>query len=236
MLKKIISTFLVCAMACSPVVASANAVLSEDMEVKLVQLQAEAIIEGIDEEALLMDALDDVIDYSVPEEIRESIIADATFMPAEGVSQDEVEVEVHSTVQKVGEVLRRSGDVSNMYVSVVSAEIKEDSWMTLESGVRAWAIVCWIDNFGFDNVLYSAKASWDPGNKSIQNRVVKYGVTGAMGLTWTDGPTIQYPTENIVEYVVDEGTYVGYKLKCQTEVEIVNVGILTCSSTSGWTT
>lgn len=209
--------------------------LTLDMATFAIQCQANEIIASIDEDVLLIDALNDVVDYDVPESIREGVVGEAIFVPAEGVSEDDYVITAHTTVQKVGEIMQRSGETSNMYVAVVATEVKEDWNMNYDTGVRAWAFVYWIDNLGTNNELYSAKGTWDPGDAVVSNRVVKYGVSDPTGLMWLEGPTVQTTTENIAEFV-DPGVYYGYKLKCQALIDIANIGTLTASVTSHWLT
>ena len=147
-----------------------------------------------------------------------------------------IELTIHTTVQKVGELRNRSGVASNMYVSVAAFEVKEDIDMYSSNGVRAWAYVYWVDVEGAQNELYAARGQWDPGNKTITDRVVKYGVADPTGvLMWLDGPTIKRPTSNDGQYF-DYGKYTGLKLKCQTEVTIVNIGTLIAFVTNRITT
>lgn len=66
-----------------------------------VRMQANTLISSIDEASLLEAALSNQVDYTVPAEIRNNIIAEASFQPIDGVAQDAIKLEVGSTVRKV---------------------------------------------------------------------------------------------------------------------------------------
>lgn len=89
-----------------------------------------------------------------------------------------------------------------------------------------------IDNQGANNKLYAAEALWDPKDKVVDNRQVRYGTSDITGKFWKDGPTVKYPTNNNTKYV-DPKTYSGLTLRCQTKIDVVNVGTVTCNVTSG---
>lgn len=119
MKKTITATILIATMIFS--VHSAYATVSVVNETRSIQLQADSLIAAIDQNPLMLDAMDNVIDYSVPLSVRESIVATADFSPMVGVAQDAIQLEVNSTVQKVGEIVRKNGDISNVYVAVAVA-------------------------------------------------------------------------------------------------------------------
>ncbi|WP_216562916.1 hypothetical protein [Tissierella carlieri] len=208
--------------------SSAYANLSAVNEARSIQLQADSLVAAVDENSLMLDAMENVIDYSVPLSVRESIVVSADFSPMVGVAQDAIELEVNSTVQKVGEIVRKNGDIANMYVAVVAAsEVKVDDQYKGQHGIKAWAYVYWIDNLGTKNELYAAAADWDPKDKVVNNRQVRYGTTDVAWLLWLDGPTIKYPTENYAYY--EDSSYSGLTLRCQTKIDVVNVGTVTCN-------
>lgn len=209
--------------------------LASDAEERWLREQTYEILSSIDEESLMLDAMNNVVDDEVPQSIKDGVIVDSIFTPVNGVSQDDVEITVNTTLQKVGEVRSRSGVTSNVYVAAAEFEVKEDVHMSSKSGVKAWAFIYWVDNQGIENELYAAAAQWDPGDYAISDRVVEYGVCDLTGLSWNDGPTTKYPTDNYPQYF-DYGKYTGFKFKCQTEVNIVNIGTLKAFVTSSWTT
>lgn len=197
-----------------------------------IRRQADALISTIDENSLLEAALANEVDYSVPLEIRNSVIADASFQPLNGVDENEIELNVTSTVRKVGEVIRDNGTPSNLYVAVAAAtEVKVDDQFAGQHGIKAWAYVYWIDNPGMDNELYAAAGSWDPQGKVVSNRQVRYGTTDIFWLLWLDGPTVKYPTSDWA-YYEDPSVYTGYVLRCQTKIDVVNIGTVTCNVAS----
>lgn len=208
--------------------SSAYANVSAINEVMSIQFQADSLIAAIDENSLMLDAMENVIDYSVPLSVRESIVASADFSPMVGVAQDAIELKVNSTVQKVGEIVRKNGDIANMYVAVVAAsEQKIDSDVVSKHGIKAWAFVYWIDNFGTNNELYAAGARWDPTDKVVDNREVRYGTTDPLWVLWFDGPTLKKPTEDWAYY--PDSSYSGLTLRCETKINVVNVGTVTCN-------
>ena len=109
--------------------------------------------------------------------------------------------------------------------------VKADDHFTLQYGIKAWAYVYWIDNPGMDNELYAAQGSWDPQGKVVSNRQVRYGTTDIFWQLWLDGPTVKYPTSNNA-YYEDPSSYTGYVLRCQTKIDVVNIGTVTCNVAS----
>lgn len=210
---------------------SAYAYVSEVNEARSIRLQADSLIAAVDENSLMFDAMENVIDYSVPLSVRESIVASADFSPKVGVAQDAIEIEVNSTVQKVGEIVRKNGDIANMYVAVAVADTKVDQDYKEQHGIEAAALVYWIDNQGVNNELSAAAAFWNPHDKVVNNRQVRYGTSDPAGLFWIDGPTVKYPTEDNPYY--EDSSYSGLTLRCQSKIDVVNVGTVTCNVVSG---
>ena len=129
-------------------------------EKNLIQLQAQALVNSMNEKELLRATLNDVVDESIPQSVREEALGQVEFIPVEGVSQEDVEIETHYTVQRVGEVLTRSGTSSNVYVASVTASLKQQYSTNSKNDIQAWAFVIWIDNLGFDNEFVRAEAIW----------------------------------------------------------------------------
>lgn len=214
---------------------SASAVSVAPVEEELIRQQVIALIADVDEVQLKADALANVVDYSVPAEIRNSVIAKASFQPTSTLSRgvaEEIPLDVTTTVKKVGEVYRQNGDELNLYVAVAAVSPKEDSSSKSEHGIKAWALIYWIDNLGMNNELYGAAGQWDPQGKVVENRQVWYGHTDIFFLKWVDGVTVQFPTENWA-YYEDPGKYSGFVLGCETRIDVVNLGTVRCSVTSG---
>lgn len=199
-------------------------------EAAFVRYQADALIAQLDAESLCADAVAGTVDYSVPLSIRESVVASAQFTPLSGVAQDAVDLKVTSTVKKVGEITRSNGETSNLYVSVAAAsqKIKLDEEYESKHGIKAWAAVYWIDNPGSENELHAAGGRWDPQDKAVSNRELRYGTTDILVATWVDGPTERYPTSNEV-YYEDPGRYIGLTLRCQTKIDVAQLGTVTCN-------
>ena len=116
-----------------------------------IKRQADTLIAAVDENALMADAMANVVDDSVPSSIRERIGASAEFISADTAYNDEIEVEVNSTVQKVGEIDCGDGDTANLYVAVAAAELKTDSAANMKLGANAWTYVYWFDHEGPEN-------------------------------------------------------------------------------------
>lgn len=200
-------------------------------EARSIQFQADSLIDAVDENTLMLDAMKNVIDDSVPLSVRESIVASADFSPMVGVTRDKMELEVNSTVQKVGEIIDKNGDIANMYVAAVATSDPKETWHTKDQhGIKAWAMVYWIDNLGTNNQLYAAGANWDPKGKAVKNREMRYGKTDPIGLTWIGESTYKYPTVNDPYYL--DSSYSGLAFRCQAKIEVVNVGTVTCSVVS----
>lgn len=222
-----------CLVLALPIPAYAAAITNaEDASI---QQQVNLLISNVDEVKLRSDALANVIDDSVPADIRNSVVADASFIPSSTLSRNriqEIPMDVSTTVQKVGEVYRRSGDSLNLYVAVVAATPKEDWNYAFDKGIKAWAYVYWIDNYGANNELYGAAGEWDPQGLVLDNRQVWYGETDVFFSSWPSGCTVQFPMDDY-EYYEDPGVYYGLVLGCQTRVDILNVGTVQCRVTSG---
>lgn len=225
--KRILTTILLIVLL---VIATASTYATTNLtnETKMIQAQAQILINSVDEESLLKDASENKIDYSVPRSIRENILFSSEFSPFDGVKYDAVQLRTSSTVQKVGEIVAKSGDVSNLYVAVVVAtDVKVDDQYSSNYGVKAWATVYWIDNFGANNELYAAGADWDSMGNTVGNRQVRYGTTDIFWATWINGPTTKYPTSNSAYY--QDSSYSGLTLRCQSKIDVINVGTVTCN-------
>lgn len=223
MKKTIIAFILIATIILTASVTSAHAYTVE--EARSIQLQADSLIAAIDENSLILDAMENVIDTSVPLSIRESIIASADFSPAVGVAQDAIELEVNSTVQKVGEINLKSGETANMYVAATVAEIKEDYGSSSLGGVSAVAYVYWIDNPGTENELVAAAGSWNnPNSRELSNRKVRYGVADPLLIAFIKASPYKYPTTNYAYY--SASGFIGLTLCCMTWVDIEDYGTL----------
>lgn len=226
MKKIIISIILVVVMVFSSTSAFAASVApAQGLSIKQ---QAAALIANIDEATLMADASANVIDYSVPVEIRNSIVAEASFQPLSRGTTEQISLDVTTTVKRVGEVYAQNGDAHNLYVAAAAVTPKEDWSYEGKHGIKAWAFVYWIDHYGTENELYGAGAQWDPQGKVLTDRRVRYGTTDIFWLTWPTGSTLKCPEEDWA-YYEDPGVYKGYVLRCQTQVEVVNLGIVTCN-------
>lgn len=233
-MKKIISFFVVVVLVFSLSVPAfaASVTQSEDLYIKQ---QVTALISAVDEVQLKNDALANVIDYSVPAEIRNSVAAQASFQPFASEGKEpakEIPLDVTKTVQKVGTVYRRTGEELNLYVAVAAVSPKEDWDWEFAHGIKSWAFIYWIDHQGMNNELYGAAGQWDPQGKVIDNRQVWWGQTDIFFLNWVNGVTVGFPIDDY-EYFEDPGHYFGFVLGCQTRVDVVNLGTVKCSVTSG---
>ena len=198
-------------------------------EKNLIQLQAQALVNSMNEKELLRATLNDVVDESIPLSVSEVAMGQVEFIPVEGVSQEDVEIETHYTVQRVGVVLTRSGTSSNVYVASVTASLKQEYSTNSKNDIQAWAFVIWIDNLGFDNEFVRAEAIWNYNEGAVlSDRIVEYGTINAL-LSWVEGPIVDYPEDDYNRYDVG---MVGYKFRCSTSIDIANVGTLRCTAVS----
>ena len=218
---------------------AAYAYNGEASAARSIKRQADTLIAAVDENALMADAMANVVDDSVPSSIRERIGASAEFISADTAYNDEIEVEVNSTVQKVGEIDCGDGDTANLYVAVAAAELKTDSYFNNKQGAKAGTYVYWFDHEGTDNELYAIRALWDTSEcpYATYDKVVKYGVSEPFGVAWLDGPTFVYLADSIEDYyLLCREEYYGLTLRCQSEMEVGSYGTLICSVTSGFFT
>ncbi|WNX83500.1 hypothetical protein RWV98_12900 [Agathobaculum sp. NTUH-O15-33] len=199
-----------------------------------VQLQADALIASIDDEVLKEAALNNAVDASVPISIRESVGADATFIPFSRSGQDAVEVEVNSTVQKLGEIVCEDGGIANMYVSAAAATVKEDYEHWYLRDVHAWSFVYWIDNPGDNNQLHSVRGSWSTGGMAVENRVLEYGNSHVGGLGWIGYVSRVRVSED--DSTLYDNSYTGLTFRCDASIDVVNIGTLTVTAFSRVTT
>lgn len=238
MYKKMLSCLLAGVVFSSSAAYAGVAQEETDYESAFIQQQAGDLIDQIDQDSLMQDALDNVVDTSVPSTIRDSVFANASLTPFEKTESratdnysvndnidNEIELEVNKTVQKVGEVQDTDGEILNVYAAAAATEVKEDSNYGSKNGVKAWAYVYWIDNFGINNQLEGAAALWQPGSTVVDNREVSFGTSTPNGLKWLSGPTTWYPTIDSIKYL--DNSYTGLTLQCKTKIDIVNVGTLT---------
>ena len=92
------------------------------------QRQIEAAIRSIDEAELRRDALNNVVDPTVPESVRNSFKVIAELNVEEPTYENPYEiVEVYSTVKRVGEIDCGNGKTGPMYVATSAVEVKEDN-------------------------------------------------------------------------------------------------------------
>lgn len=218
---------------CTPIYAYSEKAISDE---QYVMLQANRLMNSVNMDTLKEATENNIIDYSIPASIRDGIGANAEFIPVSGTSEDTLTMDVNSTVRKIGEVKNKAGKASNMYVtaSVVSATVKENWDPKFQYDIKAWAFVYWIDNFGPNNELVAAAASWETGNVAVNSRTVTYGVSDAAALIWKESTT-KSTSLNDVYYESDEG-YVGYTLRCQSSINVVNKGTVICNTFSRITT
>lgn len=220
MKKSITALILILTMVFSTATAFANS-SDADMEDMSIKLQVAAMIASVDMDLLLSNASEGVIDYTVPIEVRESIVGSVDIVPISSTSKAAIEYEMNTTIQKVGEIVVND-DIATLYVAATGVKIDERS-NSGTSSIWAWASVYWIDNFGVDNEFVGAQGTWSPGNTVISGRSVRYGKTDILGIGWSDDTT-KYPTDNVAYY--DSGL-IGLTFKCQAKVTVVNIGTVT---------
>lgn len=143
---------------------------------------------------------------------------------------DAIKLKMGSTVKKIGEVFNKNGEKANMYVAVVTAteDPKMDYNQKTKYGVEATAYVYWIDNYGTENQLYAVKGYWETNDVEVTNRRITYGACNLLG--WTDTPTTEFADSNSKK--IYNSSYTGFMLKCETRIDVVNLGTVTCIATS----
>lgn len=100
--------------------------------------------------------------------------------------------------------------------------------------LRERAYVYWYDNFGTNNQLHSARALWQPGSTAVENRRIKYGFTTPYYVGWVNDPK---PPTSLAVAINDvtcyDTSYIGLAFRCQTLIDIVNIGTLEVNAHNG---
>lgn len=193
--------------------------------------EIDQLIEGVDKEELLQDAMNDAVDEQVSMKLEQSMVADVEFIPVEG--EENIAFDIHQTVQKVGEITNSNGETSALYVAAaVATEPKLEMNFNEKYGIVAHVFVYWIDNLGVNNELYSIEVWWDVNGQAVRNRSVEYGVMDVLGYVFTDSETISI---NINDYSKNvSGKYYGFVVGCSSSIEVVDQGTVKCTMHSSF--
>lgn len=171
-----------------------------------------------------------MIDERVEMEMSPNLTAIIDFTPAGGV--EEIDFEVHSTIQKVGEFRNENGEQSILYVTaVVATDPKMDNGYNEKHGVEAYIYLYWIDNLGINNELYSVSVSWNTHGKAVSDRKAKYGVMNFTTLFFEASTDVSISGASY--YKVVHGEYTGFVLGCTSSIYVTNLGTVTCIASSG---
>lgn len=187
------------------------------------QQQIEAAILSIDEVALQRDALNNVVDRSVPASIRDGFHFESEITVDDPTYENPFEIgEVYSTVQRVGEINYANGEVGVMYVATAATEIKEDYGYGSKLGAKAWTTVYWIDNLGTTNELYAVDATWDTSNCSYQtsNKIIQYGKVVLSTGVFTSSTTVEVADSVTSKYINCHGEYTGLSFACMSQINV----------------
>lgn len=150
-----------------------------------------------------------ITDVVISEKIKNEISAHT--IKNDGVKEN---IEVKATIRNLGNVTK-NGISGTMYTltAVARGVEKTDSGSTTRRGTTAYASVTWIDNFGTKNELVRVSGGWDPGDNTLSDRNVNYGVT-------TGVIRHRVPSTNSFIYL-GTSAMVGRTLFVSTSVELV---------------
>ena len=201
------------------------------------QQQIEAVIQSISENDLKLDALNNVIDPTVPASIRNSFRFETEIMVEDPTYENPYEIgEICSTVQKVGEINYGNGKIGTMYVATAGTEIKEDNGFNSNLSAKAWTTVYWIDNLGVNNELYAVDASWDTSKCTYEtgNKFIRYGTVALGTRVFLDSTTVEVPDSKDYKYINCEGEYTGFSFACMSQMDVgpSPVKVTCCAITS----
>jgi len=187
------------------------------------QRQIEAAILSIDETALKRDALNNVVDLSVPASVRNSFRVETEITVDDPSYENPYEIgEVYSTVKNVGEIDYGNGNSGTMYVATAAVEIKEDNGYGVNLGAKVWSTVYWIDNPGANNELYAVDATWDTSNCDYEthSRIMRYGTVVLGTRVFSSSTTVSVPNSTTYEYIDCHGEYTGFSFACMSQMHV----------------
>ena len=156
------------------------------------------IVSTIDCNSEIQDALDGIIDVSVPKEILNSV----------EVSTNENR-NVSYTIKNLGSVSSSNSrsTPAQVYSVTAASEQKVTTSQDEQQEVVLWITMVWIDNLGILNELVRVSGGWTPFGHTITGRAVYYGVADMIG-SITDEYTEKLPKANSYSY---ETSYTGIK-------------------------
>lgn len=220
-----ITLCLVCANSIQVHAAENESFASETAQDTMYQ-EVDKMIAELDKNALIQDAINGVVDERVPAEFSTNVNASVDFIPADG--RADMDFDVYSTVQKVGDILNEEGKSATLYVAVAAAtEPKTEAGHTGKHGIDAYVYVYWIDKLGTDNELYAISAQWDTKDKDVSDRKATYGVMKASTFSFSKSTSVSISDDDYYEVV--HGTYTGFILGCKSSINVTNLGTVTCS-------
>ncbi|MDD2494793.1 MAG: hypothetical protein PHE29_06325 [Tissierellia bacterium] len=171
-------------------------------EISNTQLQKEALLSTINMSEEIGNALNDIIDESVPEDIMKQVDVGVQIIPNDLLHSkveniDAMDIfDVKYTVKNVGNIVYEDDNTGTMYSLTAVATTKESSGENEVFGVECTITIVWIDKLGTNNEFVSVYGGWKANDRVLSDRQVYYGV-------WEDAnPTSQFPTKNTFSYDV----------------------------------
>lgn len=189
--------------------------------------EVDNLIEAVDMEMLIENALNEVQDVRVSDSDRQSMVASAEFVPAG--NEEVIDIKLKQTVQKIGETTKSNGEIADVYVTAaVASDIKTkvDNGYRKLYDVEAYVYIYWVDNLGTENELYKVAASWDTHGKSVRNRKITYGITDPTGFIFLKSTEEDVSGTSYNKVV--HGEYTALVVGAKSSIEVVNDGTLNC--------
>lgn len=153
--------------------------LASEKESSDIKVQEDILISNINIAEEIDNALNGVIDESIPHDVLNQIDVGVQVVPKNSLGKNltnaENDFDVYYTVKNVGDIY--DGDtVGTMYSATVYATQKESTGNSTEGGVNSYITIVWIDNLGLNNVLKGVYGGWTPNGKTLSNRSVVWWV------------------------------------------------------------
>lgn len=153
--------------------------LASEIKSSDIQMQEDILISSINISEEINNALNGVIDESIPHDVLNQIDVGVQVIPknslAKSLNNAESDFDVHYTVKNVGDIYD-GNTVGTMYSATVYAAQKESSGNNTEGGVNSYITIIWIDNLGLNNELKGVYGGWTPNGKTLSNRSVVWWV------------------------------------------------------------
>lgn len=167
------------------------------------EMQKEKLISTIDILEEMDNAINGIIDQSVPENILDNIDFGVNITPGKIVYDNLDTINPNNnfnmshTVKKIGDIVYENDNIGTMYSLTVLATQKESSNEESEAGIVSYITLIWIDNLGTKNELIGVYGGWTPNSKILSDRQVHWGVDG----NWSGSG---YPSRNTFYYTTSK--------------------------------